>query len=49
MRIILWGIVVVALALWMAFVVTLSAPPDRGPYVWTVAPASGAVLLTVSK
>ena len=38
MRIILWGIALVALTLWLALVVALSAPPPEGPFVWTVAP-----------
>jgi hypothetical protein len=41
MRIILWGVLLVALALWLAVVAALSTPPSGGPYVWTVAPATG--------
>lgn len=40
MRVILWGIVVLALALWLAFVVAFSAPPNGGTYVWTLTPAT---------
>lgn len=43
MRIVLWGVLLVALALWLAFVVALSAPTAGGPYVWTVAPATDEV------
>ena len=38
MLIILWWIALVALTLWLAFVVALSAPPAGDTYVWTVAP-----------
>lgn len=40
MRAVLWGVLLVALALWLAFVVVLSAPPAGGLYVWTLTPAT---------
>lgn len=40
MRAVLWGVLLVALALWLAFVLALSTPPAGGLYVWTVAPAT---------